>query len=224
MISMKKMILNISILFILISSLTLMTVAFLLDQDIEEDTLLIGDVSVSALVYYEKDGIEYPIEEVVIDQNLNIKKNGIYQIGVTDSQAIEFIENLRIKFFIQSDFDTYLRVSIIESLVLTTENFEGVRTEIPVIAPPSDFFFDNNDWFYNDSDNFHYLKHSVQRIDENTPNEVVFIGSYFPGASFSPRPLGYTLQIGLRIQAVQAIQGPQIRWGLETPPWGGNWT
>lgn len=43
------------------------------------------------------------------------------------------------------------------------------------------------------------------------------------GGNFGTYPSGYSLQIAFTVEAVQAIGGPQNLWGLNTPPWDGEW-
>ena len=212
----------VSILLVLAASL--FVVAFLTDQDTIEETRLIGDVEVTLVIYFEKDGIEYPVEEVVIDVNDNVVKSGVYRMNVTDPNATEFVENLRMDVRISSDVDTYVRVRIVETLILTTENFLGERTEIPIVSEPT-LFNQESDWYYDELglEPYYYLMTPSKRINASTPLDVPFITSYFAGANYNPRPLGYTVQFGVEMEAVQALMGPQMNWGLANPPWGGDW-
>ncbi len=214
----------ISILSILLVSLaSVFVVAYLLDQDTVVDSRLIGDIDVTLLLYYHKDGVDYPIEEVVIDQNDAVFKSGVFQLDVADPQAVEYVENLRIKLLVASDVDTYVRVRIVETLTLTTINYLGERTEIPIVSEPTLFNFEST-WHYEEGlENYYYLKDKVKRLDASTPLEVAMITSYFPGANYNPRPLGYTVQFGVKVEAVQALMGPEMNWNLPNPPWGGAW-
>ncbi|TVP94040.1 MAG: hypothetical protein EA374_08015 [Acholeplasmatales bacterium] len=211
-----------AMLFVLMTTL-FVVVAFLLNQGTLETASTIGDVSVSGRVFFEQGGFETDAEEVVIDLVSDTRKPGVYTVNVIDVNALQFIENLRVELFVESDVDTYIRVSLVDSLTLLITNFEGVQTEIPIIGDPFDFNV-TSDWVDRVSvDGFYYLQNPVQRLDASTPLVIPLIEEYFPGLSFSPLPIGYSLQIALRIEAVQAIEGPQRRWGLPTPPWGGTW-
>ena len=210
-------------LFVVMTTL-FVVVAFLLNQGTLETDTTIGNVQVSGRVFFEQNGIEQEAEEVIIDVTSNTRKPGVYTVNVIDANALEFIENLRVELSVESDVDTYIRVSLVDSLTLIITNFEGVQTEIPIIGNPFEFNV-TDDWYDRvDVDGFYYLQTPVQRQDENTPLVIPLIEEYFPDLSFSALPIGYSLQIALRIEAVQAIEGPQRRWNLPTPPWGGEWS
>jgi hypothetical protein len=55
-----------------------------------------------------------------------VTKSGVFFIDVADVDAQDYITNLRIDIRINSTVDTYLRVSIIDSLTLATIDFEGI--------------------------------------------------------------------------------------------------
>lgn len=221
---MKKLLIAMTSIFILlVASTRFFVLAYLTDQDVTEEPLLIGDVEVDYDIYFDKDGILYPATEVVIDENLNITKPGVYSINVTDAQSINFIEHLRIRFFVSSNVDTYIRIQLIDYLSLTLENFEGVITEIPIVGQETAFNHVSTWYDYQATDGYYYLMNPVKQVSVTTPLTVDFINAYFPGVNYSARPIGYALQLGIKIEAVQAVRGPQMRWGLANPPWGGNW-
>lgn len=212
---------TISILIIVIT-LTAAISAFLLDQKKNSYDFKVGDVNVDAVMYFEKDDIITPAQEVVIDPINNITKKGIYNINVVDSESIEFIENVRIGINVYSTVDTYLRIKLIEQMTLTTENYLGVKVEIPIIAEPSEFNYSELDWFYGE-DGYYYYKNKVKQQSVDNPTILNMISTYFDDVHYNTRPLGYSLQMGIRVEAVQALDGPTNNWGLETPPWGGQW-
>lgn len=184
----------------------------------------IGEVQIELVMYYEKDDIIYPIQEVYIDQDLNLKKPGVYFINVVDGQAIEFIENLRIELLVYSNVDTYVRIELLDTLILRTENYLGVKTEIPITTPTPTDFYTTSDWYDNRTiDGFYYYKNTVKRASVSTPALLQFIPSYFEGINYNARSFGYEIQLGVRVEAVQAHLGPQYNWDLNTPPWGGSW-
>lgn len=227
----RKMIMHGVLLVLVLAILVSASLAYFTNIGTQNQVSLIGDVEVEAILYYEKSGVGCtndmcPIEEVVVDEALNITKDGVYYINVTNPNSIQYIENFRIKFNIKSNVDTYLRIKVIENLTLISENIEGVRTEIPITDEPTIFNYDAINWSINEDDifdDYYYYKTPVKRIDETTDLVVPFISSYFSGINYNPLTGNYFIQIAIRVEAVQALNGPQIRWGLETPPWGGEW-
>jgi hypothetical protein len=124
---------------------------------------------------------------------------------------------------VESDVDTYIRIKLLDQLVITTVDYLGNRTEIPIIAERTEFYYDQTNWYYNEADDYYYCKQKVQRVSANEANIISFVASYFPGVHYNTRPLGYSIQMGIRTEAVQAYRGPQENWGLNNPPWGGTW-
>ncbi len=218
----KQCIVIVMIAFLLLALGTLIT-AFFLDYESYENDVVLGTVHVSTELYYEKGGNEYPASEVVINPTLNIKKKGVYQVNVVDRESVEFIENVRMRVVVESDVDTYIRIKLLDQLVITTVDYLGNRTEIPIIAERTEFYYDQTNWYYNEADDYYYCKQKVQRVSANEANIISFVASYFPGVHYNTRPLGYSIQMGIRTEAVQAYRGPQENWGLNNPPWGGPW-
>ncbi|MCK9536714.1 MAG: hypothetical protein M0R05_03925 [Bacilli bacterium] len=220
---MKKQYMLIGMLIFLVFSLGTLITAFLLDSGRSGDDITVGQVQVTTNLYYEKDNVIYPGAEVVVDPEFNIKKKGIYHINVVDSQTVEFIENVRISIAVSSDVDTYIRLKLFDQMILTTINHLGDRTEIPIIADRMVLNYCLDDWYYNEADDYYYYKQKVMRQSEDVPTVIAFIAEYFPGVHYHTRPLGYSVQVGIRTEAVQALQGPQKNWGMYNPPWGGAW-
>ena len=134
----KQCIVIVMIAFLLLALGTLIT-AFFLDYESYENDVVLGKVRVRTELYYEKDGETYPGAEMVIDPANNIKKKGIYHINVVDRESVEFIENVRISVVVESDVDTYIRIKLLDQMVLTTVNYLGDRTEVPIIAERTEF-------------------------------------------------------------------------------------
>ena len=220
---MKKQYIITVMLIFLVFSLGAVIAAFLLDTGRSGNDVTIGKVQVTTNLFYEKDDIIYPGSEVIIDPELNIKKKGVYYINVVDSQTVEFIENVRISVTVNSDIDTYIRIRLVDQMVLTTINHLGDRTEIPIITERAAFNYNNVNWYYNEADDYYYYKEKVKQQSESIPTVISFIAEYFPGFHYHTRPLGYSIQMGIRTEAVQAQQGAQKNWGMNNPPWGGTW-
>lgn len=220
---MKKKIILFSLIFILFITSTFIG-AILTSKGTIEDDFMVGFVKVDVNAYFDKDGIIYDkddgIEALLYVDNEPVVKKGVYALNITDTQNRQFIENFRVKFNVTSNVETYFRVKFIESKILRTVNSQGLITEYVLIGG---FPLNITSNFYLHTDGYYYYTNRVMRVDEQTPLDVTFIGSYFPGQSFATAPIGQELQVSFKIEAVQAVLGPQNNWGLLTPPWGGNW-
>lgn len=193
--------------------------AFLTSMNEIEDVFEVGFVDVDLVVYFD-DGNQTKTTNLEPQIDSGHVKKGIYLINITDQSNIQFIENLRIKFLIKSNVDTYFRFKMYESLVIKTTNTAGVITEYAIRA---EFDYYTNTNFYKHTDGYVYYKPAVQRNVDETDFELFYIASYFPDQQFSVAPIGQELQVGFSVEAVQAIGGPQMNWQLTTPPWGGTW-
>ncbi len=76
-------------------------------------------------------------------------KSGVFSIDVTDTEAENYLTNLRVNIRVNSTVDTYIRVSIIDSLTLSTIDFEGNRGEVAIVDQPIPYAF-NTQWLVND--------------------------------------------------------------------------
>lgn len=216
------------------ATMTHFAVSFLTSQEQTDDTKPVGTVKVIARAYYEDAfGVLHEATEATIQPGTT--KQGIYFVDVTDSTALAFLENFRIYIDVYSDVDTYFRVQMYEQLTFTISNLDGGTTELAVLMEePMDFYYaqidlaeeDQTDWEYGlrSIDGYVYYKHPSQRISANTPQSIGLITSYYPDKFFSTRPIGYSLQIAIVVEAVQAIGGPENNWKMDTPPWGGTWS
>ncbi len=165
------------------------------------------------------------VEATEVEIDTGVTKPGVYLVNVVSSAASNHFENLRIYVSVSSNVDTYLRVKVYEQLTLTYENYDGSLTELSVLSDDyMPFNYDFTNWYDNRlSDDYIYYKLPVERVDESTPLEIGLITSYFSGESFANYSPGYSLQIGISIEAVQADGGPENVWNLSTAPWGTSW-
>lgn len=208
------------------ATMTHFAVSFLTSQGQIDDTKPVGTVKVIARAYYEDEfGVLHEASEATIQPGTT--KQGIYFVDVVNRATLPFIENFRIYIDVYSDVDTYFRVQIYEQLTLKIANIDGGTTELAVLMEqPIDFNYENTNWYYGTRsvDDYMYYMQPVKRISSMTPNSIGLITAYYPDAFFSSRPIGYSLQIAIVVEAVQANGGPENNWGLETPPWGGEWS
>jgi hypothetical protein len=196
--------------------------AYLLDQNSRSGEINVGDVDTSYRIYFVKDSVETEASEVVVSENPLITKKGVYFVNVTDNRVDEFIQNLRIAINVDSNVDTYLRVKLIKTMVLITVNYLGHKTEIPIVTEDVALNYDATSWFLA-PDGYFYLKEKTQRNEDASTRIIPLIIEYFPNIHFNPLPIGHSVQISLEVEAVQALLGPQLNWGLTNPPWGGTW-
>lgn len=184
----------------------------------------VGFVDVDLEVYFS-DGNGGQIVAPEVEIVPGVTKPGVYAINVVDSLATNHFEDFRIYILVKSNVDTYLRVKIFEQLTLTYINFEGVVTELSILTEEfMPFNYDLTNWYDNRTiDNYLYYQNKVKRIDETTPTTIGLITAYFSGQSFANYTPGYSLQIAIGVEAIQAFQGPQNVWGMPTAPWGQPW-
>lgn len=72
--------------------------------------------------------------------------------------------------------------------------------------------------FENRHFNYIYYQSSV-----DTLTTIPLVIAFPQSVNFGSYPDGYSLQIGITVEAVQALGGPENVWNLSTPPWGGSW-
>lgn len=245
---MKKRLL-VSLFFSILLTLALLgyhITSFLSDLDLINDDVTVGQVSVVGRAYYEKNEELTELSYVYLgkdDQLQDDYKNGIYDINITNSSSDNFIENVRMYFNVYSKQNTFLRVKIYEQLTLTLTSFDPNNPEVPIktelavnMDNPTDFNYIFNDnsqnatdpehlnWYDNRLiDGYIYYKLPVMRNSDLSPKRLGLIKAYYDDLSYITQPLGYSLQLGITVEAVQGYGGPVENWGLETPPWGGSW-
>jgi hypothetical protein len=99
-------------------------------------------------------GITYQPEFHLLYEGSSVIKSGVYSISVTDTEAINYIENLRVDIRVNSTVDTYVRVRVIDSLTLSTIDFQGNRGEVAIVDKPINYAFAKhfyvNDVYYDD--------------------------------------------------------------------------
>lgn len=223
----KKLLFMMSISMLILTLITTILVAFLLDRIIKENIVTVGEVKVGYDIYFTKNDQQFEASEVFIDPNTGLKKSGVYFVNMDTPTSNSYITNLTVDILVDSSVDTYIRVKVHEQLTLKVENYLGEITELSIISPPTEFnTFSNEEisWYYDENSNYYYCTSPVKGIKENDEyltNRIRFIIPLETG--YSPRPLNYSLQVGIEIDAVQYKGGPQNNWNLSVPPWGGNW-
>jgi hypothetical protein len=194
-------------------------------------------------------------EFFVFNSGSSVIKSGVFFIDVADVDAEDFITHLRIDIRVNSTVDTYVRVSIIDSLTLATIDFEGNRGEVAIVDQPIDYalsrrwtvndvWYDDlydaevalggitsndvvvkyDDWFNHSlNDGFYYYPQKILR-DMNSPQLTIPFIEEYDGLIFKTKSVGYSLQIAILVEAIQADNNaPVHNWLLPTPPWGGTW-
>lgn len=106
-----------------------------------------AEIDISYLIYLN--GIMLEPDEFSIDTGTSVMtKTGVFSINVTDFDADDYIDNLRIDILVNSTVDTYLRVSIIDALTLSTIDFEGNKGEVSIVDQPINYAF-SREWDVN---------------------------------------------------------------------------
>jgi hypothetical protein len=245
---MKKFLL-VSLLFSMLLTIFLLgfhVASFLSDLDLISEDVTVGQVSVIGRAYYEKNEELTELDYVYLGKDGNNQddyKTGIYDINITDNSTDNFIENVRVYFNIYSKQNTYLRVKIHEQLTLTLTSYDPNNPDVPIktelainMDSPTDFnyIFNTNtqnqldpehlNWYDNRLiDGYIYYKLPIMRNTDMTPKRIGLIKDYYNDLSYITQPLGYSLQLGITVEAVQGYGGPIENWGLSNPPWGGSW-
>ena len=207
--------------------------AFLTSQKNNEKEVIVGDVDVDITVYFEKEN-DFG-EPIKYTQNLDFiadagngntfTKFGVTKIDISNVNEIKFIKNFRVEINVKSNVDTYFRIAPYEQLTLAYTVGDTVREVAVTQKKFMEFNYDPSNNFLNNRmyDGFYYYKNKVKRISESQPFVINFIGEWLESVNFRLYDPKYTLQIGFYIEAVQAHLGPQILWGLDDAPWGGEW-
>ncbi len=138
----------IAISFLLFSVLGTLTYTwFVLVNRTESFIATAAKVDVSYEIYL--DGIMLEPEDFSINTGSSVMtKTGVFSIDVTDFEADDYIDNLRINIKVNSTVDTYLRVSIIDALTLRTVDFEGNKGEVSIVDQPINYAF-SREWDVN---------------------------------------------------------------------------
>ncbi len=199
--------------------------AYLTDQKDVDKEVVIGKVGVSKIeVYYlvDSDNTEYP---EVIAYNRN--KNGVYDINIIDRNSLDYITNLRVDIYVDSNVDSYLRVKINDQIIRKTTNYQGVVTETALRHNPITFYPESSWHVENDPldvrNTYYYYPERIKQTT-NEPLKISFIIPYPENQDFSAYGEGHILQLGIKYEIVQAdFEGPLKNWNLSTPPWGGAW-
>lgn len=225
----KAIIICASILFSLI--FVGVTVAYITSKTEEENNVVIGDVEVELVAYFEKDGVKYdPTYYKVNLGSSEVVKNGVIKVNISNREDIYFAENFRVDIKVNSDVDTYFRVATYEQLTLVYQTGDIMRELAVVQDGYTDFnynfysetnqegmFFDNRD-----KDGFIYCMQKVKKVNDEV-SEISLIKEYYSDKVFGTRDERYFLQIGFIIEAVQYYEGAQRNWNLERTPWDTEW-
>lgn len=212
-----------------------------------------AQVDVSYAIYI--DGSYTEPDFFTYNPNNPNSKIGVFRINVSDTEANDYINNLRIDIRVNSTVDTYLRVKLIDALTLATLDFDGNYGEVSIVDQPINYAFNRywivNDLFYenlidaeialggitsNDDvepfdywydnrlwDEYYYYPEKIEREMTSGQLTIPFIEAY-DGDEFKTKSIGYSLQIAILVEGIQAgNDAPIINWGLDTPPWGGEW-
>lgn len=225
-------IIKITISLVLLTTIAVISIAgWLSSQGIEEEDITLGAVSVNVEAYFSYlDEFGMPQEKRTdifyiadpVDET-PFTKNGIYKINVSLPTDPQFIENFRVNVEVFSSVETYFRIAIYEQMTLTYIS-NGKKVEVATTQPSLSQFAYNTTEFYDnrDNDGYFYFKNKILRQNPGVATKKTLISGYIGNYnSISER---YSLQMGFIIDAVQAIDGPQINWGLPNRPWDdGAW-
>ena len=138
----------ISVIIILMAILSSMTYAWFVLVN-RTDSFIATAAKVDVNYDIDFAGTEVEPEFFTVISGYTLIKSGVFRINVTDTDAEHFLTNLRINIIVDSTVDTYLRVSIVDSLTLATIDFEGNRGEVAIVDQPIPYAF-HRQWLVND--------------------------------------------------------------------------
>ena len=118
-----------------------------------------------------------------------------------------------------SNVETYLRVRLIDVLVLKYTNAAGVTSEIQVINK-DELQLNYDESWHRAADGYYYYMEPVKK-EASGSKLVPFIIEYFEGTYYNLHPANYSIQLGIEIDAVQALGGPES--GGTEPALGRSW-
>lgn len=216
----------------------LATEAYLTKKVNKDVVFIVGDVDVSLEIYFEDENGEkiegifdyigyYPEDEEGNSQG-EFTKRGVIKVNISDVNAENFAENLRVDLVVRSNVDAYVRIAPYEQLTLTYTS-GGVTREVAVVQKEyTDFNYqvDTNGGKYYDNrqkDGFIYYKEKVKKGESDEYITIPLIADYYVDKDFSTSDEIYSLQIGFIVESVQYLNGAQKNWGLDTTPWGTEW-
>ncbi len=203
-----------------------LTSAYLTDSKTKDNTLTIGHLEIYRIhVYFEKEGttLDAALATTISGRN----KTGVYEINITNPDDIKFIKNVKVDIYIISNVDAYLRVKLNDQVVRKSVNYLGDITEAVITHEETFFNFDNTKWYKHENLNkyntFYYYMTKAKQTTED-PLKISFVIPYDATHDYNAYGEGYSLQLGIEANLVQAnYGGPSNNWGLAAPPWGGEW-
>ncbi|NLL69318.1 MAG: hypothetical protein GX232_03830 [Acholeplasmataceae bacterium] len=209
--------------------------AYLTDEKKQSTESTIGEVRVTEVdVYYMNGTTKVPYSLVTIGSGATLQtKEGVYDVDIYDESNPYHIKNLHVDIYVKANVKAYLRVAINDQIVRKVTNYQNIVNETAIRHDPIEFNFNSANWHkqvHNNDARSTYYYYKTKLVDATSaPIKVSFI---IPKDVFSYLVDGhqvyinenYSLQLGFRYEVVQAdFGGPEHNWGLQTPPWGGNW-
>ncbi|MGI6781489.1 MAG: hypothetical protein ACOX56_01430 [Acholeplasmataceae bacterium] len=231
----RSIIYYILIVLLIVGMSTTFVSAYLTDEKEEEVSLTIGKVEVVQVkVYYMNgtDEVEYDLVTIGSGSTQQTKK-GVYDVNINDEISPDYVKNLCVDFYVRANVNAYLRVAIQDQVVRKISNYQGVVTETAIRHEPLEFNFNSDNWHkqvHNNDARSTYYYYKAKLIDDTL--ELIKVSFIIPKDTFGILVDGnqininenYFLHLGFSYELVQAdFGGPEYNWGLQTPPWGGNW-
>lgn len=153
----------------------------------------------------------------------NAIKSGVIKVNISDNDALNFAEKLRVDLVVKSNVDTYVRIAPYEQLTLTYTVGEVTR-EVAVVQEESTKFnyqfADTATSFYDnrDKDGYIYFRSAVKKTEGQDRVVYPLISAFTTAGTFEKSDQIYSLQIGFIVESVQKIQGLEKNWGITSLP------
>ncbi len=144
-----------------------------------------------------------------------IVKSGIYTINVSNIDADDYINNLRVDIKVNGTIDLYVRVKVVDALSLATIDFQGVRGEVAVVDQPINYAFNRtwlvNDIFYEDIYDAEVALGGITAQDEVIPQNVWYDNTKQDGYYYYPSLIERTTDSPtLTIPFIEAYDGDEF--------------
>lgn len=203
------------------------SVAYLTSLTESEVIYTVGTVDVDLEIYFEdEDGNIIPNTfDYVCEYADGTKqtKSGVIKVNISDNDAENFAEKLRVDLVVKSNVDTYVRIAPYEQLTLTYTVGEVTR-EVAVVqeestkfnyqfAETATSFYDNRD-----KDGYIYFRSAVKKDEDEERRVYPLISAFTTAGTFEKSDQIYSLQIGFIVESVQKIQGLEKNWGITSLP------
>lgn len=170
----------------------------------------VGQVDVDPNIYFVNELENEPGKYVeMINETV---KEKVYHVNIANYSDTYHINKLRIDFSINSNVETYFRVKIIDTLTLIYTNSRGQTVELSVPNEGIEYTINSDLWYLDQNSGWYYFR---EKVTKDTNPKISFIEQ---GLNYPLKSPQYKIQLGIKVESVQAHLGPDKNWGFEIKP------